>query len=1475
MLAGTVVGFYLLSVMLLHVPAVQRGVAFLISEALEDVLHTELSIGRVDLGYFNRIILDDVLIKDQKGKDLLRATRLSAKMELASLLHGKISVSNVQLYGFDIRLYQRTPKEKPNFRFLMDAFSKKDSLPSNPNLRVNSVLIRRGKLSWHRFYKPLMPGRFNPDHIVLDKISTTLSLKCYTADSLNLTVKKLAFEEYSGLQLEQLSFKITANQEKALLDHFTVELPHSRLVLHPVTMRYHHIKERDGKGRYQDFTFHGSIEKGTFSFSDFLPLYPKQPQNHVLEKLQPLSVEARFNGSLEQVLIDQLTLHTSDRSIVFDSQLAIRQLRNPAQRTIKADIRNLQVTSDGLKQLAEWASNNKVSIPPYLQAVGTLKANGFLSYSSRLLRSDLNIYTDLGSLILSGSVSNGNGIEAEVHTSGFKFGKLTGREEQFGETAFDLSCKGLLHSGAYPALSLQGTIGNLSYNHYDYHDISVDVDYRKGGFVGNVTIDDPHLALTARGKFNLHSSTPYIKAGVSVRRFAPHALALTSRYAETEFQGNIQADFRGGNFENMEGFIRLDGFHMSMPEEDYTTGPIWFKATHEPGKRNFSLHSDFLQAEMEGDFRIGTLIARCRKLLHTYIPSFVKEPQLKKNVSDEVTLSMHINHTKPIEKIFGIPLRIPQAGHIDSYFNSLTEELDFNASIPSFNYNGQQLDDVRILAGRVNDSITCTVDFKKQIGKAPVDFRLLARATHDDVYTGLNWTNHAEKNYQGSISANTRFSRNEENKMLTDIEFHPSQIIVNDSVWNVRASGIHVAPGSVSINRFAIEQGDRHLILNGRVSGNPEDSLTVDLKDINLEYIFNIVNFHTVDFAGQATGRIYAANLMKSPEVEAYLHVQNFTFNQAYLGEMNLHGGWEKEKNAISLHARMADPANRSMTSVDGDVKIGAAPKGGLDLMIRTENINLAFLNHYTNGIFTDLHGRASGWVRVFNPFKSVNLEGDMLVSDGGMRVDATEVDYRLVNDSVILRPDNIYFRNAIIYDRQSAPGKDGHYAVVNGVLRHSNLSRLRFNFDIDAYNILGYDVKDFGDNVFCGTAYATGKIGFSGQPGDLNINIDASPEENTVFVYNQSSPTTLTDNQFITYKVHRDSISGHSSSPNGTPSPTPESDMRINFRLNLTPKATMKILMDPKAGDYIALNGHGNIRANYYNKGDFTMYGTYTINQGIYKLSLQDVIHKDFVFNPGGTIVFGGLPVQADLNLQAVYTVPSVSLNDLSARSTFSRDNVRVNCLMNLGGKAQSPQVSFDFDLPNVNEDEKQMVRSLISTEEEKNMQVIYLLGIGRFYTYDYNNTDQSQSSVAMKSLLSSTLSGQLNQIFSSLLGNNSNWNFGTNLSTGETGWSDMDVEGLLSGRLLNNRLLINGNFGYRDNNANPNGNFIGDFDLQWLLTPSGSVSLKAYSKTNDRYFTKSSLTTQGVGIGLKRDFNTWRDVFRVPVPKKRGTTP
>lgn len=203
----------------------------------------------------------------------------------------------------------------------------------------------------------------------------------------------------------------------------------------------------------------------------------------------------------------------------------------------------------------------------------------------------------------------------------------------------------------------------------------------------------------------------------------------------------------------------------------------------------------------------------------------------------------------------------------------------------------------------------------------------------------------------------------------------------------------------------------------------------------------------------------------------------------------------------------------------------------------------------------------------------------------------------------------------------------------------------------------------------------------------------------------------------------------------------------------------------------------------------------------------------------------------------------------------------------MNITGTPQEPHVEFDLDLPTVNTDAKQMVRALINGEEEMNQQVIYLLSIGRFYTQNTNNAGenntQSQTSLAMQSLLSGTISQQINSVLSSFV-NTSNWNFGANISTGDEGWNNAEYEGLLSGRLLNNRLLINGQFGYRDN-ANATTSFIGDFDVRYLLFPSGNLAIKVYNQTNDRYFTRNSLTTQGVGLIMKKDFNNWRDLFGI----------
>ena len=230
--------------------------------------------------------------------------------------------------------------------------------------------------------------------------------------------------------------------------------------------------------------------------------------------------------------------------------------------------------------------------------------------------------------------------------------------------------------------------------------------------------------------------------------------------------------------------------------------------------------------------------------------------------------------------------------------------------------------------------------------------------------------------------------------------------------------------------------------------------------------------------------------------------------------------------------------------------------------------------------------------------------------------------------------------------------------------------------------------------------------------------------------------------------------------------------------------------------------------------------------------------------------------------------------LSDLSIGRSFSSNNIRVDCLMDITGTPGAPKVDFSMDLPTVNSDAKQMIYSVINSQEEMNQQVLYLLGIGRFYTQTKNNqtsedaSQQSQTSLAMQSLLSGTISQQINNVLSSFV-NSSNWNFGANISTGNEGFNNAEYEGILSGRLLNNRLLFNGQFGYRDN-ANATQSFIGDFDLRYLIFPNGNLSIHVYNQTNDRYFTRNSLNTQGVGLIMKKDFFNLRDLLGIKKKSK-----
>ncbi len=168
-----------------------------VSHQLSQVLKTEVSIGKINMGLLNRIIIDDVLLNDQQGQEMIKVTRLSAKFDITPFFEGKISISSVQLFGFNIHLQKQTPDAPANFQFVLDALASKDTVKKESalDLRINSILIRRGRMAYHVLSEKETPGKFNAKHIQLQNIIGNISLKALSKDSVNLGIKRLSLDE--------------------------------------------------------------------------------------------------------------------------------------------------------------------------------------------------------------------------------------------------------------------------------------------------------------------------------------------------------------------------------------------------------------------------------------------------------------------------------------------------------------------------------------------------------------------------------------------------------------------------------------------------------------------------------------------------------------------------------------------------------------------------------------------------------------------------------------------------------------------------------------------------------------------------------------------------------------------------------------------------------------------------------------------------------------------------------------------------------------------------------------------------------------------------------------------------------------------------------------------------------------------------------------------------------------------------------
>lgn len=1438
----TIIGLYTAIVILLHIPFIQTFVGERVADALCHKFGTKVSIGRVDLGFVNRLIIDDTEMQDQQGKQMLRVSRISVKIDLLALANGEIEITSAQFFGLQANLYKATADSKPNFQFVVDSLASKDTTKQKTplNLQINSLIIRNGSVSWRVLSRAYNSGKFSPDNINAHNISAHIIINRITDDSLNVKVKRIALEERCGLKLKALSLHAIYGPKGASINDFNLELPSTLIQSENISASF---QKKEGKIEMPSLKFNGSINAPRISLADIAGFVPKLSATK-----EPISLKVNFNGSGDQIAVTRLELANKKHSLQLIANGGIKNYME--KMSWFANVSELSANHEAIAYIVATATGKDV--PAVVTRIGDISLSGHAYGDKNRLTANAKLATSLGDIKLALNKSSKN-IKADIETKGFDVGKLADNKT-LGHVSANLN----IHGTSMDNLAAAGRVYNFDFNGYKYHDIQLNASYRNKIVEGKIGIDDPNADIDVNGLLNIASKTPLLKVEASVNNFAPHALGLTPKWQSTAFAANINCDIKGNNINNANGMVEVSNFKMQSPENEYALNNVTVKTGFEGENHYLNLESDFGTVNINGQFNYNTIARSALNMVASKlptIPGLTRQPQKEHN---DFTINASISDTQWMKNLLGIPLEIHRPLNINGELDDKREKIDLWCDVPSFTYNGNRFRDAFINIESPSDTLKADIRIKKLANKGKfIALNLRAGASDNHLNTSLSFSNNDRHPLKGVINASTVFAKDDDGVSTAYIDVLPSRATIGDTTWQVAPSAIVYSKNRLKVDGFSISHDNQMLAINGTATKSLEDSLLVTLNDIDVSYVLNLVNFHSVDFFGMASGEARVAGAFNGkPLLTADLQVKDFKFESGRMGTLYANVNYDVDEGRINIGAIAQDEDGRH-TDINGYV----SPKHNyIDLGIDAHRTRAEFMESFCGSFMDNVDADINGKLNVVGPLNNINLVGKAVVN-GSVRMTALNTTYWMRNDSVTFVPDEIKFKGDTIYDR------NGNIGIMTGSVYHQHLTNLSYDLGIKAKNLLAYDTHSFGENTFYGTAYVTGDCKIKGRSGEVTIDINAVPEKNSILVYNVADQTAIGSSDFISWKNH--DVANNDSIDNDEDDNKVDisTNIRLNFLINCNPNATLKLLMDEKTGDYITLNGDGVLRATYFNKGTFDIYGNYIVDHGVYKLTIQNIIKKDFLFQKGGTISFGGDPYNASLNLKALYILNSVSLADLNIGHSFSNNNVRVNCLMNITGTPNAPKVDFDLDMPNMSNDVKQMVYSLLNAEEEKNQQVLYLLAVGRFMAQNSNNASQgdapqySQTSLAMQSFLSGTISQQLNSVLNNVI-NSNNWNFGANISTGTEGFNNAEYEGLLSGSMLNNRLLFNGQFGYRDN-PNATTSFIGDFDLKYLLFPNGNLAINVYNKTNDRYFTRNSLNTQGVGVVMKKDFTKFSDLF------------
>ncbi len=1413
----------------------------------------DLNIDKIKLEKITFMMRDSA----SNSHEIIRAGKMKLKVKELSLPQKKIQLH--ELLGQDIsvdvilgdKLKEKEEKiKKPyiidiGWEFLVDDLKLEDSYFAMKNTKFKEGKVKNNS----------PPALIDSRNLILSDIQ--LHLKNIRYDSLIYAeAERISLQSGDKLMLHDLNGLLSFTKEGMAAENLKIHLNNTLLsgnfgVDIPILSLNNFLNEA---------YFTGNIKRINLSKKDVQTLFPSIKDYVVSDMLFSGNVAGRIsNIKLRSAQI----VMGNNFSITGD--FGIKGLPSFNTSILDLKVNQLKTNTDFVNRYS-----SVFVLPEHLKDLGSLSFEGEFIGSLKNFVANGRFNTDYGSIItdikmmpnIESNILEYVGDVKGIDLSLDKFANTP----ILGKTNFDLHLEGEGFSFETVSTNLKGEISNISFNNYNYENVFVNGVLADKVFNGSILIDDECLVLDFKGMLDLTDSIPYVDCKVHIENADLQNLGFVNEKLVVSLDGYIA--FVGNDVENINGDLSLKNLVLSNNKSSIDIDDILVNfVSLDDGFKEYSVVSNPINGFIRGEFSPVVLPKEFIRTLSNY-SNYIVSKDTSEVKPQDFEADFIIDQDFGLIKFFVGELKSASKIKFNGAYDNTHDFVDVFLSTDSLIFNKIEFENLSVRAATELGQLNIYSNLDRLFINKTLDFSGLnafVSSTKDNVLTNIKVGKDNENRfYQGSEILHYKDS--------TVFNLLETDIYLNNNKWiTPPGSSVVVTKSGIKVRNIQLTSGDQRFSITTDPIDNNRNILTFD--NIDIAEIASLFSDSVILKNAILTGNVEVFNPFDDLKVKTSLEICDIEAFDFQIDKLIVDANYNDFFNKLEVSLSSDDDI--FIFDIDGSYDLKADDFSAADFDLHLEKMPLDFLNLLLKDAI-EIKANVRGDLKFLGSIKQPEVKGMAYLDE------IATVRIPFIGASLSFT-DSVWLDKSIIdFGSISVTDPFGNKAFLEGKIEHSYFKNIKLDINLltERFNFMNTTIKD--NDQFFGKVFGGGRVSIKGPAENLTISGDVKTQGVSTFSIPISSQKDVGEYDYIRFFNPSDTLNPYGE----IKQKTKVTGINIDLRLDVTPDVLIELILSAENNDKITARGLGNIQLDMNTLGDFNMRGTYTIANGQYILTLQNVIKKPFVLKPGGTVTFNGNVESAEMNVDAVYSL-RVPLASLDSGSNSRNQRADIDIDLQLRGTLDKTEVKFDIVPSSTSNPQLQNYLNEIKQDENVlNTQVIGLLLFRRFLPVD--NTVFNQIGTNFGSALGSNtalefISIQMSQFLTKAITEflSEDIELNVNVSTTEIGQEDVTTQtgevqldfkyNVMGGRLLFN---IGGDFGFGDlpqDISGQNNNIAGDFLVEYAITDDGRFKVKAFHRTSQfDLLINRNMSRTGVGISYQRDFDNPKELF-APNDKRR----